>query len=349
MSFQLPKTTRTTPLHLNKKSTALEAASHADLRTKTVVITGANTGIGKETALALASRGARVVCAVRSIERMKVAMGEIRQLVPKARIEAMKLDLGDLASVRAFAEEFLAKELPLHILILNAGVFWKYNYIVKSGFEAHFGTNHVGHFYLVQLLRQRLENSAPSRVVVLSSSAHKSVKKLDLDDLNVEWRYSGFKAYAQSKLCNLLFAMELNAQFKRMGVKATCNAVHPGVIKTEIFRNAGGFVKRLIHTVANIFGKSIPQGAATTVYAAVSDEVENKGGLYLKNCGIGKPSHYSQKEGLARQLWVKTEEMLQQALEKEAKEGGGEVEEMKKEEKGGEEEEVAEPKKESDQ
>ena len=180
-----------------------------NLRGKTALITGGNTGLGKATALALAQKGARVILACRSLERGDRAASEIRSQVENAEIAVHFLDLSSLESVRRFVQDFIRTESDLHILINNAGIYGCPPWKSEDGYELQFAVNHLGHFLLTNLLMDTLERSAPSRIVVVSSSLHKG-GHIEFDDLNGDQDYQPKKAYVQSKLANLLFAHELN-------------------------------------------------------------------------------------------------------------------------------------------
>ena len=183
--------------------------NNVSLRGKTVLITGGNTGLGKATALALAKKGARVILACRSLERGVKAASEIRSQVENAQIAVYYLDLSSLESVRRFVQDFVKSETGLHILINNAGIFGCPNWKSEDGYEMHFAVNHLGHFLLTNLLMDMLAQSAPSRIVVVSSSLHKR-GHIEFNDLGSDVDYKPRKAYSQSKLANLLFAHELN-------------------------------------------------------------------------------------------------------------------------------------------
>ncbi|RMX45186.1 hypothetical protein pdam_00022662 [Pocillopora damicornis] len=216
---------------LDSHSTAMHVLNGEDLSGKVAIVTGANSGIGFETAKALALHGAHVILACRNMNKANRAAAMIRQ-TPEAYVEAMLLDLASFTSIKNFAEEFRGRKLPLHILICNAAVFGLSWSKTEDGIESTFGVNHLGHFYLVKLIEDILCSSSPARVVVLSSESHRFPDltystKLPLSELPLSKdKYWSIVAYNQSKLCNLLFSMELNRRLKPKGV--TCNAVHPG-------------------------------------------------------------------------------------------------------------------------
>jgi NAD(P)-dependent dehydrogenase (short-subunit alcohol dehydrogenase family) len=228
---------------------------------RTVVITGANSGIGRATARVLAAKGARVVLAVRNLDKGRGAAAEM-----DGRLEVRRLDLADLASVRAFAGDFTE---PIDLLINNAGLMIPPFSRTADGFELQFGTNHLGHFALTNLLLPQITD----RVVTVSSNGHK-VGSIDFDDLNWERKpYQAMPAYAQSKLANLLFTSELQRRLTRVGSPVIATAAHPGMAATNLLKSDGR--RRLRHLagkmLAGLVAQSIDDGALPTLYAAVAD------------------------------------------------------------------------------
>ena len=202
---------------------------------KTVIITGANTGIGKETALDLANRGARVIVACRDEKKATIAVDDIKKRTNSQNVIFKKLDLASLASVRQFSEEILQEEEHINVLINNAGVMIPPYMLTEDGFELQFGVNHLGHFLLTNLLLDRIKQSTPSRIINVSALAHVHAN-LDFDDMM--WEKKGFKiwsSYAHSKLANIMFTRELAKQLEGTGVSTY--SLHPGVIRTELLRN----------------------------------------------------------------------------------------------------------------
>ena len=208
--------------------------SQARLTGKTVIITGANTGIGLETAVDLAKRGARVVLACRDVARGEAAVLEVKRQSKSEEIMFSKLDLASLRSVREFSERTLGEEPRIDILINNAGVIGPSYTITEDGFELHFGVNHLGHFLLTNLLLERIKEAPAGRVVTVSSAAHRR-KWISFDDLQSKRSYSKFHAYGQSKLANILFTQSLAKRLK--GTNVTAYSLHPGVVLTELARH----------------------------------------------------------------------------------------------------------------
>jgi len=279
--------------------TAEQVSEGVDLKEKVILVTGANTGIGKETARVLALRGAKVIVGCRRSEKTDAAVAELRAATSADRIEAIDLDLSSLDSVRECAAAFLAKQIPLHVLVLNAGVMApECRKTTKEGFESQIGVNHLGHFLLTMLLLPKLKESAPSRVVAVSSEAHK-MGKIRFDDLQWEKEYSTWGAYGQSKLANILFARELNRRME--GKQVTANALHPGVIPTELGREST--LSKFLYTVGKPFMKTIEQGAATSVWAATGTDLEGRGGLYLADSVIAESTDAAKNMEDAARLW----------------------------------------------
>lgn len=272
-----------------------------DLDGKTILITGANTGIGRATAVALAARGAGLFLAGRSVERMRPVLDELRG-AGHPDVTFLPLDLGDLASVRACAEEFLATGRPLHVLVNNAGLAGQRG-LTKDGFERAFGVNHLGHFLLTELLLPRLKSSAPSRVVIVASRAHTRVKGIDWDALQKPTATtSGFPEYGVSKLCNVLHARALAQRLEGTGV--TTYALHPGVIASDVWREVPWPFRSLI----KLFMKSNEEGAATSIHCATAPELATLTGRYHDDCREVKPSSLALDDALADELWRRSME-----------------------------------------
>ncbi|CAG7558006.1 unnamed protein product [Fusarium equiseti] len=279
------------------RPTALQIAKDEDLigklTDKVILITGGNSGIGLETAKVLHATGATIYITARSVDKIEKAIQEIKAW-PEAKSEApvygIEMRLDSFASVRAGAKEFLEKEKKLNILVLNAGTMATPEGRTEDGFETQFGTNHLGHFLLFQLLKPALSaGSTPSfqsRVISLSSKGHR-LNPVRFDDYNFEKEpYNPWLAYAQSKTANIYFATELERRYGDQGIHAL--SVHPGAIRTNLARHIDIKSLNFSDEMAQYY-KSPEQGAATSVYAALSKDWEGKGGKYLSNCAEEPP------------------------------------------------------------
>lgn len=267
-----------------------------DLEARTFLVTGANTGIGRETASALAGRGAKVFLACRSEPKTRPVIDEITARTGNSALEFLALDLGDLRSVHACAEAFLASGEPLHALINNAGVAGRRG-ITQSGFELTFGTNYVGPFLLTSLLLDRLRESAPARIVNVSSEAHYRVSDIDFDAVRRPTKsLTGFPEYAVSKLANLLHAQELARQLDGAGV--TTYALHPGVIASDIWRR----VPQPVRSIMKLRMRSPQEGAKTLLYCATSPDVAGESGYYYDDARRKEPGAGATPK-LAAALW----------------------------------------------
>jgi len=254
-----------------------------DLNGRTAIVTGANSGLGFETASELARCGARVVLACRDPEKSAATTAAIHAAHPPASLESLQLDLADLASVRAFAEKFLSNHRELHLLCNNAGVMALPLRRTADGFEMQLGTNHLGHFALTGLLIEQLMRTPGARVVTTSSTAHKA-GRMNFDDLQSERSYSRVRAYAQSKLANLLFAYELQRRLTASGADSLSLACHPGYAATNLQlagprMSGSSWLERASEWANRTFAQSAAMGALPTLYAATSPDV--RGGDYI--------------------------------------------------------------------
>ncbi|XP_070684415.1 retinol dehydrogenase 13 [Pempheris klunzingeri] len=270
---------------------------------KTVLITGANTGIGKETALDMAQRGARVILACRDMTRARIAADEIRQKSGNGNVVVKKLDLCSLQSVRDLAKDVQENEEHLDILINNAGIMMCPKWKTEDGFEMQFGVNHLGHFLLTNCLLDLLKKSAPSRIVIVSSLAHEK-GHIHFDDINLDKDYQGEESYRQSKLANVLFCRELAGRLQGTGV--TVYSLHPGVIHTELGRHLFPTLalwKRILVMPLLMLIKSPWEGAQTTIYCAVDESLANVSGLYYSDCAPKTPAPQALDDAAAKALW----------------------------------------------
>lgn len=274
---------------------------------KHVLITGGNTGIGKATATELARRGASVTITSRDPARGAAAVADIRQASGNEAIDVMALDLASLADVRRFAAEFLAAHPRLDVLIENAGLILGARSETVDGFETTFGVNHLGHFLLTHLLLDRLKACAPSRIVVLSSDAHRLVFGLDFEDLQARRGFRGYFAYCRSKLANLLFTLELDERLRGSGV--TVNAVHPGFVRSSFAADGDSNFIDLIYRLGAPFARTVEQGAATSVHVATAPELERTSGLYFASSKPSRPSRAALDRHAALRLWEASEEL----------------------------------------
>jgi NAD(P)-dependent dehydrogenase (short-subunit alcohol dehydrogenase family) len=302
------------------ETTTDEVLEGVDLREKIAVVTGASTGLGLETARALASAGAQVVLAGRDPSRIEAAANTILEREPNAMLEQGALDLTSLDSVRAFAEWYGRSHDRLHLLINNAGVMYTPFEHTAEGFEMQFGTNHVGHFLLTCLLVPMLLADPPSRVVNLSSGGHMG-SDIVWDDVNFERReYDKFAAYGQSKTANILFSVELDRRLASRGVHAY--AVHPGMIATELGRSMtkDDFQALMDRAKSSSSGgmppyKTVEQGAATSVWAATAPELDAQGGTYLADAEVtDQHAPWARDPESAKRLWALSEQMVGQTF-----------------------------------
>jgi NAD(P)-dependent dehydrogenase (short-subunit alcohol dehydrogenase family) len=298
------------------ESTTDEVIAGQDLTGKVAIVTGASSGLGRETARALAAAGCEVYLAGRDEEKLAAAVGEIVEGDAGARVDSVRLDLTSLEQVRQFAEDFLARHDRLHLLINNAGVMNTPFEHTADGFELQFGTNHVGHFLLTCLLAPALLRDPPSRIVNLSSGGHMA-SDIVWDDPNFERRaYDPFGSYGQSKTANILFTVELERRLAGRGVHAY--AVHPGLVATELGRYMTPELWSQLKERAKKGGglptrKSLEQGAATSVWAATAPGLEGAGGSYLADCQVS--DHYApwaRDPASAARLWTLTEDLVGQ-------------------------------------
>ncbi|XP_054478643.1 retinol dehydrogenase 12, like [Anoplopoma fimbria] len=269
------------------------------LEDKTVIITGANTGIGKETAIDLAKRGAKVIMACRDMERGEAAVKEVTEISGSENVVCMKLDLADTKSIREFAEAINKGEPKLNILINNAGVMVCPYGKTTDGFEMQIGVNHFGHFLLTHLLIDLIKRSAPARIITVSSMAH-SWGSINLEDINSEKGYDKKAAYSQSKLANVLFTRTLAKKLEGTGV--TTYSLHPGVVQTDLWRHLSG-PQQFAMKIVSPFTKNSSQGAQTSIYCAVEPSLVKESGGYYSDCAPANCSAAGKDDVLAQKLW----------------------------------------------
>lgn len=277
----------------------VETSTAWDIRGKTCLITGATSGIGRVTALQLAARGARTVLVCRNRERAQELAREIRGRTPAGDVTVMIADLASQQEIRRVAAEFLVTGSPLHVLINNAGVFNLSRAETVDGIEATFAVNHLAYFMLTLLLLERIKQSAPARIINVSSTLH-SRTSMNFDDLEAKRSYGSMRAYGQSKLGNILFTNELARRLAGTGV--TANSVHPGGVATNLGRNNGALARAVISLIG-IFSRTPEKGAETQIYLASSPQVDGVSGEYFVDCKRARSSGESRDEQIARRLW----------------------------------------------
>lgn len=284
-------------------TTAEEVTAGLSLKGKTILVTGCNSGLGFEAMRVLSGRGARVLGTARTLEKARAACAAVGgETVPLA------CELSDPARVRTCVEAVKAAGHRLDALICNAGIMALPKLEQAHGIELQFFTNHLGHFILVTGLLDRL--AADGRVVMLSSAAHTMAPKegIRFDDLAGAKGYTAWGHYGQSKLANLLFAKELARRFA--GTRRTANAVHPGVIRTNLGRHMPGVASFLFGLAGPLVLKTVPQGAATEVYVAVHPDVATTSGAYFADCNVATPRADADDPALARKLWEASEAIV---------------------------------------
>ncbi|XP_076841862.1 retinol dehydrogenase 14a [Brachyhypopomus gauderio] len=281
------------------------------MRGKTIIVTGANSGIGKATSRELFGRQGRVIMACRNRDRAEEAAREIRQQAGPEHGELLVkvLDLASLKSVRRFCDEIIKEEPKIDVLINNAGIYQCPYTKTEDNFEMQFAVNHLGHFLLTNLLLDLLKRSAPSRIIVVSSKLYKC-GEINFDDLSSERSYDKAFAYGRSKLANLLFALELGRRMEGTGV--TVNALTPGIVRTELGRHVHLplLVRPLFSLVSWAFFKTPEEGARTSVYLACSPDVEGVQGKCFADCQEEELLPKATNEEVAKKLWDISEVMV---------------------------------------
>ena len=319
----------------NRETTAEEVLADMDLSGKVYLVTGASSGLGQETARVLASRGASIIMAVRSPERGEVAAAAIKSTIPDAKLDIRQVDLASLASVRGFADGVAAGYSGLDGIVANAGVMAIDHALTSDGFEMQFGANHLGHFLLVNRLAPLLKARAPSRLVVMTSGAHR-LHNVDLDDPNFRHKpYDRWDAYGQSKSANALFALAFDARHRNEGVRAF--TVAPGIITDtnlhhHLTQDDFAPLRARQPEVSNLPRKSLAAGAATMVWALVHPELDGQGGRFLEDCGFSEVNPdprlpngimpWALDQVHAEAVWALSERLVGESFPRDAAAGG---------------------------
>jgi NAD(P)-dependent dehydrogenase (short-subunit alcohol dehydrogenase family) len=282
---------------------------------KTVLVTGATNGIGKVAALELARLGAQVIVVGRNAEKTRATVDEIQSATQNPNVKSALADLSLMSSTRALADQIKRDYNRIDVLLNNAGGIFYERQVTSEGLEMTFALNHMSYFLLTHLLMDMLKASAPARVVNVSSNAHQLARKFNIDDLQSERGYSGFAAYGQSKLANVLFSNELARRLKPHNIVS--NALHPGAVATGFGtgqKGGGGWFAGTITNLILRFGLSPEQGAKTSLHLATSPQVEGVTGKYFSNSRETAPSAAARDEAMQRRLWEASEHIATPAL-----------------------------------
>ncbi|GAV62698.1 adh_short domain-containing protein [Cephalotus follicularis] len=312
-------TGRPGPSGYGSASTAEQVTEGIDASNLTVIITGGAAGIGLETARVLAIRKAHVIIAARNMEAANRAKNTILDEYEAANVDVLQLDLSSIKSIRVFVDNFKALNLPLNILINNAGIMFCPYQLSLDGIEMQFATNHIGHFLLTDLLIDKMKETARAtgiegRIVNVSSVAHLLAYEggILFDKINDRKGYSDKRAYGQSKLANILHASELSRRLKVEGVNITGNSVHPGFIMTNLMKYSAVSMK-IMKMFSFFLWKDVAQGAATTCYVALHPSLKGVSGKYFEDCNEMKPSAYATDPLLAKNLWDFSRKLINSA------------------------------------
>lgn len=284
-------------------STAMDVTEGIDLTGKTILITGVGAGLGRESARVLSMRGAKILGTARTRDKGKDALGSLaRDVVP------LECELSEPRSIRACVEQ-ATKHAPIDVIICNAGIMALPERTIVHGQELQFLTNHVGHFMLVTGLLDHLREDA--RVVVLSSRVHHQTPPsgIEFDDITLSRHYTPLTAYGQSKLANLLFARALARRFR--GSSRTANAVHPGIIPTNLTRHFSPGLRLGMKLASLLTAKTVAQGSATQCYVATHSSLAGVSGEYFVDCNLGRSSRHGRDDVMAEQLWEVTEAIVE--------------------------------------
>ncbi|KAJ0236916.1 NAD(P)-binding Rossmann-fold superfamily protein [Hirschfeldia incana] len=311
------------PNGFGSRSTAEQVTQHCVFPYShlTAIITGGTSGIGAETARVLAKRGVRVVMAVRDMKKAEMVKEKIVIENPEADIVLLEIDLSSLSSVARFCSKFLSQDLPLNIIINNAGVFSPNLEFSEEKIELTFATNFLGHYLLTEMLIEKMIDTAKKsgiegRIINLTSVIHSWVKPdcFSFRKLLHPIKYNGTKAYAQSKLATILHAKVLSRRLKDINANVTINVVHPGIVKTGIIRAHKGLLTDSLFLIASKLLKSVSQGAATTCYVALSNETRRINGKYFADCNEANCSELANDESLALQLCTNSHTLIHDYL-----------------------------------
>jgi NAD(P)-dependent dehydrogenase (short-subunit alcohol dehydrogenase family) len=277
---------------------------------KICLITGGTNGIGKATAQALAQMGATVVIVGRDAQKTLGVVEEIRASSGNKNVDSLLADLSSQQEVRRLADEFQSRYAHLHVLLNNAGGTFLTRQLSVDGIEMTFALNHLAYFLLANLLLETIKNSAPARIINVSSDAH-SHGKIEFDNLQGERSYSGFGPYGNSKLANILFTKELAHRLEQTGV--TVNALHPGLVNTGFGKNNPGFLMKIMGIIIPLIARSPEKGAETSIYLASSPEVQNITGKYIVDCRVTQSAPQAADMDVARKLWEVSAELVNPA------------------------------------
>jgi NAD(P)-dependent dehydrogenase (short-subunit alcohol dehydrogenase family) len=280
---------------------------------KIVLVTGANSGIGKETALALAQKGARLVLACRDPASGAQARDEIRRTTGNENVSLVHVELGDLRSVERCAQEVIESTPRLDVLINNAGGTSPRREVTAQGLEKTFAVNYLGHYALTRLLLKHLQKATAPRILNVSSGAHRYARGLRWDDLGLERSWGQLAAYAQSKLAQVLFTRELARRYGEVGVFS--HAVRPGLVRTAFYRQKGfpPPLERLVGVYVKLLGMPPARGAATSIFLASSPEALRSNGLFWLKCKPQRPSRAATDDEAARRLWLLSEQLVEKS------------------------------------
>lgn len=273
------------------------------------LVTGANCGIGKQTAVALAAKGATTVLACRDLTKADKAATEIGEVTGSQEVASVRVDLGDLRSVDECVEEVLERFETVDVLVNNAGGYWDARRTTAQGFEQHFGVNYLGHYLLTRRFLDKLGGTAPKRIVSVTSAGHRAVKGMYWDDLQLEHGWTAPRAYGQSKLGQILFGREIARRYGGLGVIA--HAAHPGVVRSNFAADGDTHgIQKLTVRAFSTFGVSPSTGARTPVHLASSDEAARSNGGYWARNREREPSKAARDDAAARRLWEVSEELV---------------------------------------